>query len=303
MNSTANIILIIALALILVGTAMFLISLANGGWDFSKLGSSGYETNNYTLEGELRDIAISDGTADVKILPSSDGQIRVYCYEKQKVKHSVELNDGVLSITYEDTRKWFERLFDFGEAKVDVYIPEGEYASLVIDVSTGDSELSRGLSFADVRISGSTGDVDFCANAVNSLKIAISTGSIDIENVTAGVVELEVSTGDVEIEGLSCKSFSSIGSTGDISIERLTAAEEAYIKRDTGDVEVDICSARGLSIKTDTGDMELDSITCSGDITLEVSTGYTELENTTCANLKSKGNTGRLTMNNVVDTG
>ena len=303
MNTVSNIILIIAIALVLIGVATFLVTLAAADWDFSKLDEGNYETNTYRDLGYFSDLSINTVSANVNLIPSENGESKVVCYEHKRIKHTVEIADGTLTVKADDQRKWYDHLFSFGEPKIDLYIPAEKYASLVIFTDTSDVTVGRGFTFTDVRIVGDTGDVDFFAAAENLLKIDISTGDINIENATAGDVDLKVSTGDVEIEGLTCASLSSAGSTGDISIESLVADGRVYIKRSTGDVDVDICSASDLTVKSSSGDIELENIACKGDVSLSITTGTTEVESCTCKSFSSVGDTGNLVMSNVISTG
>ena len=303
MNTTANIILIIALVLVLVGSVIFVSSLAAADWNFANLDNGKFETNTYDLTGELTDIAIDSDITDVNIIPTSDGSIRVSCYERKKVRHSVTLEDGRLVITDNDERKWYERIFSFGTPRVDVYIPEGAYTSLVFESDTGDVVVPKGTSFTNVGIKGSTGDVKFCAAASESLKIELSTGDIEIENAIAGDVTLTVTTGDIDVEGLICRSLDTDGDTGEISLDGITADGAVSIERDTGDVELQLISAKDVTVKTTTGDVEAENITCSGKFEVSVTTGECELSDVNCQSFVSSGDTGRLTMHRVVAEG
>ena len=105
------------------------------------------------------------------------------CYEETKVKHSVFVSNGVLMVDMVDTRKWYDHIgIHFSSPKITVYLPEVEYASLKIDESTGDIELSGAFRFENIDISVSTGDVMCYASATGDIKIAASAGDINLAN-------------------------------------------------------------------------------------------------------------------------
>lgn len=303
MNQTTFIILIIAIALVLVGSAMFLTALAAADWDITSLDSGRYESYTHDLAGEITDIAIGSERADVNLIPTEDGTTRVFCHQDKKERVSVELKDGVLLINGDDERKWYERLFSFTNPVIDVYIPSGEYASLAIVNNTGDIAIRKGFTFGSASISADTSEVVFLASVNESLDIELHTGDVEIENVKAKDVSINLSTGEVKIDNLECESFSSEGTTGDIELERITAEGAVYIQRSTGDVEMDIGSAHSVKVVTNTGSIELGSLTVEDLLRLEVSTGDVELEHVHCGTFETTGGTGRLNMSDVVADG
>lgn len=269
--------LIIAASLVVLGAAIFVISMASVGWDFTKLSTGNYETNTYDITEEFADISIKTDTADIVFMPSDDGKCKVSCYEESKVKHSVSVVDGVLTVDTVDARKWYDHIgINFGSPKITVYLPEGEYASLEIDESTGDIEIPSAFNFEDINISVSTGDVKCYASAKEDVKIKASTGDIRVKNISAGSLNISVSTGDVAVSNatitgnitigvstgevyltdVACNSLISTGSTGDISLKNVIATEEFSIKRSTGDVKFDRSNAAEIFVKTDTGDVK-----------------------------------------------
>ena len=70
-----------------------------------------YETNEYEITDGFDDLAINTETADIVFLPSADERCRVICYERQKMKHSVSVIDGVLTISVDDQRMWYDHWF------------------------------------------------------------------------------------------------------------------------------------------------------------------------------------------------
>ena len=206
-------------------------------------------------------IEIVSDTADLTFVASDECKIEYTTHKK--ILYSTEVDSGILKIKLEDNRRWFQKIFSFGDSnKLTVYLPAGEYSSLTITESTGDIAIPGGYTFGDVKIDLSTGDV--CLN-----------------NVTCGNFNLKMSTGDVFINGINCANFTSTGSTGDISIGDMNANGDVYVKRSTGAISVNTAAI-------------------SGKLETEVSDGKNFFTNVSCTNFASAGNTGDIDMTSLV---
>ena len=270
---------LIAGTLVLLGGLIFTMSSCATGWNMGGMREEKISEITEDFDG----IAIESDTADISILPSEDESCKVVAYDIEKINYSVKVEDGILKIKLEDTRKWFESIIGTTSGSLTVYLPENEYSSLSINEDTGDITV-KGFSL---------GNVD----------IKLSTGDVNLKDITCGDFSLKMSTGDTSIDGITCESLTSVGDTGDITVKNLTANGNVSIKRSTGHVSINTANISGnLSTETDTGKNNAKDVTCSGDFEHEVSTGKSELTNITCANFNSKGGTGNLTMSNVIAT-
>ena len=239
--------------------------------------SMNYETNIYEINEEFNNISIKTDTADIAFVPSNDGMCRVACYEEAKISHSVEVQNGTLTVNVVNNKKWYDYIgVNIDSPKITVYLPEVEYSSLVIEASTGDIETSKDFKFKSIDISLSTGDVKCYASATEAIKIAASTGDIFAESISAGSLDITVSTGKVTVSSVTCeeditigvstgktyltdvtcKNLTSTGSTGDISLKNVISKEKISVERSTGDVTLDHSDAAELFIMTSTGDVE-----------------------------------------------
>lgn len=266
--------LLAATALVLIGCILFTGAMTVLDWDFRKLSTVKYETNRYEISNNITDISIVSDTADVTFLPAEDGQCAVVCYEQKKVSHTVIADNGILSVSLTEGRKWYEYIgINFDSPKITVYLPAGTYGSLTIKESTGDITLPADYQFANIDIVADTGDVTVHTSAAEALRVKTSTGNIRAEGITAGVLDLTVSTGKVtvtdavcekdlkvrtstgraKLTAIRCKSLLSEGTTGDMVLKDVIATEKFDIERDTGDVTFDGCDAAAIFVETDTG--------------------------------------------------
>ncbi len=251
--------LIIAASFVLLGCILFAGVMTMLKWDFTKLSTVEYENNTYVVTEAFNSISIDTKTADIVFALSDDGKSRVECYEEEKAKHSVTVEDGTLTIELIDERSAYDFIGNVGlnldTPKVTVYLPKTEYVSLVVKESTGDIEIPEDFIFEDINISSSTGDVKLFSSASGLIKIKTSTGNVNVENVSANKLDLKLSTGKVRLTNVECESIVSSASTGDILLNRVIATERISIKRSTGDVKFENSDAKEIFIETDTGNV------------------------------------------------
>lgn len=276
MRKTVKIWLITAASLVLIGCIIFGGVMTMLKWDFTKLSTVKYETNDYEISETFKAISVTTNTADIRFVPSADSKCSVVCHEEKNIKHSVAVKNDTLVIEVDDTRKWYEHIgINFSTPKITVSLPQGDYGMLSVKANTGFVEISENFKFEGINISTSTGDVKNAASSSGPVKIKTSTGRISIESISAealdlavstgkvtvsdvsctGDVKVSVSTGKVNLTDITCKNLLSSGDTGDLSLKNVIASENFSIERDTGDVRLDGCDAAEILIETDTGDV------------------------------------------------
>ena len=268
--------LIIASFLVVFGFLLFIAVMMKNDWDFATLSTEKFETNNHEISDDFSSISIKTSTADINFVPSEDGKCRVVCYEAANAKHTVVVEDNILTINENNDKKWYEYIGIFTlSPKITVYFTKAEYNSLKIDGDTGDIDIPKDFSFEVIDISVDTADVKNYASAKESVKISTSTGDIVLKDISANKIDLAVSTGDIECESItcgeeislivstgkskltdiSCNSFKSFGSTGDIILKNVIATKTLRIGRGTGDVRFEGCDSPKIFVCTDTGDV------------------------------------------------
>ncbi len=268
--------IIIAISLLAVGFLIFSGAMIALSFDFTALSTVTYETNTYELSEDFDKISIDADTAEIEFVLSDNKQCKIVCVEKEKLKYSVAVKDKTLTIGTVNTRKWYDYIgISFGEAKITVYLPKTEYASLHIKGSTGDIEIPKDFAFETVDISASTGAVACYASASELMKIKLTTGDIRVENASVGMLDLSVTTGGVtassvncegdikvavstgktKLTDISCKGFISSGSTGKVILKNVIAAGNFSVERSTGDVIFEGSDAAEIYVKTSTGDV------------------------------------------------
>lgn len=266
--------LIIATSLVLLGLIIFGGVMTVLKWDFRKLSTVKYETNTHQIDEAYQDISIVTKTANIVFVPSDGEKTVVTCYEQKKVRHSVQVRDGKLTIEVVDTRAWYEYIsISFDSPTITVAIPKEEYGALQIETGTGDVHIPKELRFESIDISESTGDVTCHADASGDVKIRTSTGNIHLEGLSAGSMELSVSTGRVTLIDVKCRSIRSNSGTGSMYLKNVVAAGQLSFESGTGDVHLkNVVSAGKLSVHVGTGNVNLEA-SDAAEILVRTSTG------------------------------
>lgn len=276
MSKRTKIWLITGISLVIIGLITFSAVMTSYRWDFTKLSTVKYISNTYQVTEAFESISIDTDTADIVFSDSDNSTCKVICYEQENVKHTVTVQDGTLTVSEVDKRKWYEHIgIAIESPKITVYLPSNEYNALSIKSSTGDIELPENFSFTSIDILTSTGDVKDYASASGSIKIKTDTGDISADNISANALEfsvatgkivantvtcagdfkIKVSTGGTQLTDIKCNSLISSGSTGNISLKNVIANERFDIERSTGNVRFDSCDAAEIFVNTDTGNV------------------------------------------------
>lgn len=214
-------------------------------------------SKTYIVEETYNDIKISGTTIDIDIYLSNDGNNKVVYTENKRVSVKTEVTDGVLSVSQDDNRKFYDMLFNFTGFEVELYLTQETINSLEINGKTGDINIHQGLKFNNIAINNSTGDIDFESKVTNNMNINNSTGDIEIRNSTInGNLNIETSTGDVELEKVNCNKLDIKVSTGDIELTDTLVAADLNVEGSTGDVDFDGFDAANIYVTVKTGDVK-----------------------------------------------
>ena len=268
--------IVTATCLILAGGILFGGVMVMLKWDFTKLSTDKYVTNDYDISEPFSHLKMDTDTADIRFVPSDRETCKVVCYEDEKSAHVVAVQDDTLTIRSVNRKAWYDYIGVQTESpKVTVYLPQTDYASLAVKGGTGAVYIPADFRFESADVALSTGHVTLSASTSGLTKLKTNTGNILMQNASAGALDLSVSTGAITLSQVtctgdaaltvttgrtvltdaSCQSLISHGGTGDILLKNVTATENVSISRGTGDVTFDGADAADIVVKTDTGDV------------------------------------------------
>ena len=306
-------------ASILLSAMIFALTGCSGSPFIKALQNTSDKEKNITASFD--GIEIISNTADLTFITSDECKIEYTTHKR--IIYSTEVENGILKIKLEDNRRWFQKIFSFGDgSKLTVYVPAGEYSSLTIRQKTGDITVPADYKFGSADIDLSTGDTKLSASVDGALMIHASTGAITLENVSCGTLDTKVSTGkttltnvavagdatvnastgDMSLNNVSFKNLSTTADSGDLNAIGLTG-EGLSIERNTGEVGLNGVNCGGkVAVQTTTGKIDATNVTC-GDMTVTVSSGKTAMSNVSCISFISTGNTGDVDMTSLVASG
>lgn len=279
MMKRAKIWLLIATFLMILGMAVFGAVMFACQWDFTKLETKIYNTNTYQITEDFHNFSINANTADIVFALSTDGSCSVVCYEEENIHHSVSVEEDTLVIQALDERSWQDHIgINFGSSKITLYLPHGEYLSLVIRESAGEVYIPEAFQFRDVDIHVSTGNIEFSSSVSGDLKLHTTTGNVRAKNLSAGSLELSTSTGKLFLENVIVSgSLCAKTDTGDIRLDACDA-ENIQIQTDTGEITGTLLSPKIFIAKSDTGKIHVPQTTTGGRCEVTTDTGDIKLE-------------------------
>jgi len=253
--------------LLMVGGAVYFCDL-----DFHQFNTLKYEMHSTDIVPEFEQIDIDTSVAAVSIELSPDGNCRMDCYEPSKMKHSAQVENGVLKIREE--QKWEGGFgIDMEEPTLTLYLPKDQYAALKLMVDTGDIRVPKIFTFDRVQIGSDTGDVDFQAGVTGQAQFKTDTGTVKAVGVSCGNFTAESDTGEILLENVIASGTLDVTSqTGDVRLKECDGAE-IYITTDTGDVKGTILTEKVFLTETDTGEVNVPKSLTGGRCEITTQTG------------------------------
>lgn len=253
--------------LLMVGGAVYFCDL-----DFHQFNTLKYEMHSTDIIPEFEQIDIDTSVAAVSIELSPDGNCRLDCYEPSKMKHSAQVENGVLKIR--EVQKWEGGFgIDMEEPTLTLYLPKDQYAALKLMVDTGDIRVPKIFTFDRVQIGSDTGDVDFQAGVTGQAQFKTDTGTVKAVGVSCGNFTAESDTGEILLENVIASGTLDVTSqTGDVRLKECDGAE-IYITTDTGDVKGTILTEKVFLTETDTGEVNVPKSLTGGRCEITTQTG------------------------------
>lgn len=280
MKKALKIWIIVAVSLVLIGSLIFTGAMASLDFDFKQLSTENFETNTYELKESFDKISIDVEISDITFVPSDNKKCKVVCYEKENLKHTVEVENETLKIATVDTQKWYDHIgVFFNNMTLTVYLPEKEYSSLMIDTATGDVEVPESFEFESVSVDSSTGDIN-CYATADSIDVDTTTGSIQLSDLKCKNVKANTTTGEIQLSDVECESVIAGSTTGKISFSEVLADEKLSADSNTGDVTFDNSDAESITVNTSTGDVT-GTLLSEKNFRCETSTGDIDVPETT----------------------
>ncbi|SEG05434.1 DUF4097 and DUF4098 domain-containing protein YvlB [Eubacterium ruminantium] len=245
----------VAFSLMMIGLLLAISGFAMVGFNYKKLSNEETEDKKFTTEKKIENIIIKSDVADVKLIKTDDDEIKVEYSESKKLKCSISVDNGTLTIKQKDNRRWYEFIgFHFStDYKINVYLPEKQYES--------------------VKVTSDTGSVSVSGFSIDDLSISVDTGAIKVKNVKCEEIKAETDTGTVTFTDVVAKGDMSVKTdTGSIDFTDIDAAS-IVMNTDTGSIKGTVLSEKIFSASTDTGSVNVPEGESGGKCKLTTDTG------------------------------
>ena len=181
-----------------------------------------FETHEYEIKENYKDIKIVTDTADIQFILSEKPNTFIVCEEEKNANHSVMVKENTLRIEVNDNKKWCEDIgINLRVPKITVYLGKSEYGNISLKTDIGNILLD---------------------NIIVTGKIAIETytGNVKFEECDASEVFIETDTGNVTGSFVTDKVVFAESDTGNIDIPKVIADEKCEIITETGNIKITI---------------------------------------------------------------
>lgn len=242
-----------------------------------------WNTEEFAMKTEIIDIPFSDiriltAAADIRLMPATDGICRVEHPESKYTGYDIVTKDGLLSIEYRNTRKWYQFIsFDFSafNQEVRVYLPQSQYDAVMLHTASGDIAVDVGVEYKTAKCSTASGDIAWHAKVTESCDLQTASGDILLHDMNSdGSIHLRTNSGKCTATNLKCDSFVVKTTSGDAVLANITA-DRFTAEAVSGEMLLSACTGQQMILDTTSGDIELTN--CDGeDITLTTVSGDIE---------------------------
>ena len=250
MNKVTKVLLISAGGCLAAGLLISGIAIAFGASPVHRTTEEDYEPVTYEASGEVSSIVINEGSFDIKLVPYDGDKVKIDTYDTESYEHSFDLDNGTLTVKIKDNRKWYQ-MINIGiymgsedRELTTVYIPEGEYEDLDLEVGSGDISVETDSSFEDAVLNSGSGD-------------------ISINNSLTGNLDINVGSGDAYVSNMDCSSVRVDCGSGNSTISNVSVAGTLYAHSGSGDIHLTDTSAGSLTLEVGSGDIDFTNLEVS----------------------------------------
>lgn len=247
--------MIVAAVMIAAGIALCIVGVSVNGFSLDFLMEK-TEVRTVELTEDITDISVTGTVCKVQITRSEDERKRVVLRETEKIGYDVSVNDGKITVTEDNRKKWYDYIgISFESTEVIIYLPEAQYGDVYVQVNTGTVTLD-GISVSNIRLATDTGAVNVNAEVNGNAYLDSDTGRVSAKLSGAPErVEISCDTGSASLEQTNCNTLDISTETGRIELTDVICSGKMTLEADTGNIKLTKCDAYEIDIETDTGDV------------------------------------------------
>lgn len=204
-------------------------------------GCGNKEVVNFSESYAVDDIAainIDNDSWQIKIMPSTDEEVRISLDGKSTKKPRVGMQDGVLNISIDGQNGDGVSQFAMGkEGELTVYIPGGLDVPVTVKNDSGDMKIDS-LSVSGFMLDNSSGYVELNEVSLDMLEIFSESGDVKLDGGKAADSKIRTSSGYVTIKNVEVKDASITTKSGEVNAFGM--GEETNIDVSTGSGDIGI---------------------------------------------------------------
>ena len=253
MRRSKKIAILTACALIIVGFVLALSALIVMKFDLSRLNTLDYHTATYPIQESFSAIQVDVTDCDVQLLPSQDGTCRVECPESRTSHYAVEVKQGVLTVSQNDTGAWYNHVGIYlGPVELTIYLPQDQYERLSVDSLSGTVSVPDNFSFDNLQVYTTSGSVYLAAQVTEEVCVDTVSGELELTGTQPQALRLQSTSGNVTLTDCDAKAIHIETISGNVSAA-LTSSKTFSVQTVSGDVRTpqgttgDLCEISTVS--------------------------------------------------------
>lgn len=293
MRKSIRVILFAALGLVVTGMLFTGLAVATGGtemlFNFKENSVSDYVSATFD---EVDFVDIDNVSGNVEIVKSVTDQVKVTYAQSEDFEYKVICENKMLSVKFEDFRKWYNNIFFFGygDTGLVVELPEKTLKELNIKTTSGNID-AKDLNAAATNLKTTSGYIEVGGNVgtlnahatsgrvevlgsakAEEMNIGCTSGRVSVSGDVKGDVIAQNTSGGMNIENLTCRNLDAKCSSGKLSGKNIKAES----------VKGDVVS----------GGINLEDAICTGDMNLESTSGRIVLKSVDAKNYDLSSTSG-----------
>ncbi|MCI8481875.1 MAG: DUF4097 domain-containing protein [Clostridia bacterium] len=291
MKKVGIIVLIIILISLVIGLCKVLVfALHHNDWNWFTTvfkGDSNMRKEEYIRKeqkiaiDDIEKINLDFKSSDLNVFFTEDREIRVvqYSYKDLREDEFFQVDKTSSNITISENKKprFFIFYIGFMENFIyDVYLPKEYIGKLEIKSVSGDIEVKDHLTFKDLKIATTSGDIKMGDVDAKNIQMDTVSGDIKLGQLESDVLALKTVSGDIFVESIEGKTQAKTTSGG-IELQKIEGSVE--LASISGDIKSEDFKILGASkVKTTSGNVkmylnqeancEIQTKTVSGNVTL-----------------------------------
>ena len=180
---------IAGIVILVIGTIIFVITLACNGWSFK---GAKYEMQKYVSANGVNCLDLEIGAGALKFEYSDIENIEIDYPESSQFNVSVGENAGKLSFSFK--KKWYASFLSWYSPEIIIRLPSVAVYDLNLDMNAGTVYLGSG-NFGDVSLDIDAGTVKIMTANCESLRMEMNAGTFRAEEIICPVIDVDMSAG------------------------------------------------------------------------------------------------------------